>query len=128
MARSAPSDRRAANLSILANVQISLDLALLTWLIHFSGGIVNPVIVFFVFHMMIASILLSNRNAYLQATFASLIFGLVMGGEQGGSCRTSRFPASSPLRALCRVWRSFSSATAPSSQRSLSSSICALPS
>jgi signal transduction histidine kinase len=34
--------------------------------------------------MVIASILLSNRDAYLQAAFASAVFGLVMGAEQAG--------------------------------------------
>jgi signal transduction histidine kinase len=76
--------RAALRAAFLANLQISLDLALLTWLIHFSGGIENPVIFFYTFHMVIASILLSNRDAYLQAAFASAVFGIVMGAEQAG--------------------------------------------
>ncbi len=65
-------------------VQIVLDLVLLNALIHFSGGIENPFTLFFVFHMVIASILLSNRAAYLQATLAVFIFGAVAAGEFGG--------------------------------------------
>jgi signal transduction histidine kinase len=76
--------RAAVPAAFLANLQISLDLALLTWLIHFTGGIENPVIFFYTFHMVIASILLSNRDAYLQAAFASAVFGLVMAAEQAG--------------------------------------------
>jgi len=76
--------RWIARVTALANAQISLDLVLLSWLIHFSGGIANPVVFFFIFHMVIASILLSNRNAYLQACFASAVLGAVTAGEQAG--------------------------------------------
>lgn len=58
-----------------ANIQISIDLVMLTYLIVFSGGLRNPFIFYFIFHMIIASILLSNRAAYLQATLAA---GLVI--------------------------------------------------
>ncbi|MFQ5866915.1 MAG: sensor histidine kinase [bacterium] len=64
-----------------ANLQISLDLIMLTYLIHFSGGAENPFIFYFIFHMVIASILLSNRAAYLQATLAIVLFGGVILGE-----------------------------------------------
>lgn len=62
----------------LANLQISLDLASLTALIHFSGGIENPFIFYFIFHMIIASILLSRRASLLQATLAVWLFGLMV--------------------------------------------------
>lgn len=64
-----------------ANLQISSDLIMLAYLIHFSGGAENPFIFYFIFHMVIASILLSNRAAYLQATLAIVIFGGVIAGE-----------------------------------------------
>lgn len=62
----------------LANVQILLDLSLLTYLIYFSGSLENPFIFYYIFHMIISGILLTNRSAYLQATFASILFGLLM--------------------------------------------------
>jgi len=68
----------------LANVQILLDLGLLTYLIYFSGGLENPFIFYYIFHMIISSILLTNRSAYLQATVAALLFGLLMAGEMFG--------------------------------------------
>jgi signal transduction histidine kinase len=46
-------------------------------LLHYSGGIENPFIVYFVFHMAIASILLSVRESYLQATFAIGLLSLM---------------------------------------------------
>jgi len=57
---------------------MSADLLILTVLLHFSGGIENPFVFFFVFHMVIASILLSVRESYLQATFAVLLFGFLI--------------------------------------------------
>jgi len=54
----------------IIHFQICLDLVLLTVLLHFSGGMENPFVVFFFFHMAIASTLLSIRESYLFATFA----------------------------------------------------------
>ena len=68
----------------IANVQISLDLLSLTILIHFSGGIENPFIFYFIFHMIIASILLSRRASFLQATFAVFLFMLMVWLEYTG--------------------------------------------
>src|SRR3989338_3050967 len=62
--------------SRIANLQISLDLVNLTALLHFSGGVENPFIFYFIFHMIIASILLSRRASFMQATFAGLLFAL----------------------------------------------------
>jgi len=57
---------------------VSADLLILTVLLHFSGGIENPFVFYFMFHMIIASILLSERESYLQATFAVLVFGFMV--------------------------------------------------
>ncbi|MFH1853911.1 MAG: HAMP domain-containing sensor histidine kinase [Candidatus Omnitrophota bacterium] len=62
----------------VANTQISLDLFILTALIHFSGGIENPFIFYFIFHMIIASILLSQRASFLQATCAVTLFSMMV--------------------------------------------------
>jgi signal transduction histidine kinase len=61
----------------IINFQITADLLALTILLHYSGGIENPIIIYFVFHMIIASILLSARESYLQATVASLLIALL---------------------------------------------------
>ncbi|MCM8778537.1 MAG: HAMP domain-containing histidine kinase [Candidatus Omnitrophica bacterium] len=68
----------------VANAQISLDLLSLAGLIHFSGGIENPFIFYFIFHMIIASILLSRRASFLQATFAILLFCIMVISEYFG--------------------------------------------
>jgi signal transduction histidine kinase len=58
--------------------QISADLFILVTILHYSGGIENPFFFFFVFHMIIASILLSKLQSYLQATLAVFLFGLLV--------------------------------------------------
>lgn len=58
-------------------IQIIVDLILLTCLLHFSGGVENPFIIFYIFHLMIASILLPRRIAYLINTFTLILVGLL---------------------------------------------------
>lgn len=70
--------------TVMANLQISLDLLVLAILLHFAGGIENPFIFYFIFHMIIASILLSRRTSFFQATLAALLFLLVVGLEYFG--------------------------------------------
>ncbi len=59
---------------LAANVQIALDLIALTAILHFAGGISNPFFIYYVFHIIIASILLSPGETFFQAGFA--IFAL----------------------------------------------------
>lgn len=61
----------------IANLQIFLDLSFLTTLIHFSGGIENPFIFYFIFHMIIASILLTRRASFLQASVAVFMLSFI---------------------------------------------------
>jgi signal transduction histidine kinase len=61
-----------------ANLQITLDFLMLTYFIHFTGGIENPFIFYFIFHMVIASILLSKQAAYLQATIAIIYLSITV--------------------------------------------------
>ena len=68
----------------MINFQISADLVILTVLLHFSGGPENPLMFCFVFHMILASILLSVWESYLQATFAIGLFGLLLLLESTG--------------------------------------------
>jgi two-component system sensor histidine kinase SenX3 len=65
----------------LANWQIYLDLTLLTGLLYLTGGLENPFIFYYIFHMILSGILLDNRSAYLHAAFAVLLLGAVSAGE-----------------------------------------------
>ncbi len=74
-----------ARIGGILTFQISADLFILTTILHFSGGIENPFLLFFAFHMIIASILRSTRQSYLQATLAVALFcGLVVLEAVGG--------------------------------------------
>lgn len=56
-----------------ANIQITADWVALILLVHFSGGIESPLLFYFIFHVIIAAILLSKRACFFQATFASML-------------------------------------------------------
>lgn len=54
----------------LVHLQIGLDWLALALLIHFSGGLENPFLWYFIFHGILASILLSRRASYAHAALA----------------------------------------------------------
>src|SRR5260221_10551177 len=54
--------------------QIVTDLTVLTLALHVSGGIENPFAFFYVFHVILASILLPPRVSYLVAALATMFF------------------------------------------------------
>ena len=66
------------------NIHIALDLVVLTILLHFTGGVENPFIFYFVFHVIIAGILLHYRVAYVLATFAVILATSLVGLEYYG--------------------------------------------
>ena len=65
------------SLRLLINFQISTDFIALTIMLHFSGGIENPFIVYYIFHMIMASITLAPRESFLQVTFALILIGIL---------------------------------------------------
>ncbi len=77
-------DAGAARAALFASAQIPPDLCFLAVLLHFSGGIENPLRVFFVFHVIIASILLSRQATYGVATLGVLLVAVVGLGEMWG--------------------------------------------
>lgn len=66
---------RQRTIGAVISCQISVDLMILATILHYSGGIENPFRSFFVFHMIIASILCSRIQSYCQATLAMFLFG-----------------------------------------------------
>jgi len=82
--RFSDSDHGGRGVKWAINFQISADLVILTFLLHFSGGPENPLVFFFIFHMIIASVLLSVWESYLQATLAVLLLGLLLLSESAG--------------------------------------------
>lgn len=76
----------------MAYAQIALDLAALAALVHFAGGVESPIWVFFVFHAIIASILLRRAASYLAAGLATLLFAAVAGLEYAGVLQHHHLP------------------------------------
>jgi len=69
---------------VFAGAQIVLDLMALAALLHFSGGIENPCAMFFVLHVIIASVLLPRGMSFAVAAFASLLFAALVLLEYSG--------------------------------------------
>ncbi len=61
--------------SDFASLQFFVDWLGLVFLVHYSGGIDSPVIFYFIFHAIIASILIPPRACYFHATVGVLLVG-----------------------------------------------------
>jgi len=96
----------------LASVQIYLDLGLLTYLIYYSGGLENPFVFYYIFHMILSGILLRNRSAYLHATFAVILLGAVTAAQLIGLIPQHPFPGMAPEPALIQAGRLIAIASA----------------
>jgi signal transduction histidine kinase len=77
-------DSRAAQAAVLASAQIVADLFFLAAMLHFSGGVENPLWDFLIFHVIVASILLSGPATYAVATLGVLLMAAVAFGEYVG--------------------------------------------
>ncbi len=73
--------RKGGSEATLLLVQGYLDLVILTALLHFSGGIENPLSMMMLFHVIIGGILLSRRHCYWIAATASALFALMAWAE-----------------------------------------------
>ena len=62
----------AASFDRFVQVQLGLDWLAMILLVHFTGGVASPLLFFFVFHLIVASALLSRLACYLFATVAAL--------------------------------------------------------
>ncbi len=58
-------------------LQISIDLLILTALLHYTGGITNPLALFYLFHAFIAALVLSVRAAAAVAGLSLLLVTLL---------------------------------------------------
>lgn len=76
--------RQSEHRKRLLNVQGYVDLFVLTALLHFSGGLENPLFALMIFHIIVGGILLSRRHCYGLAACGSALFGLLIGLEWTG--------------------------------------------
>ncbi len=72
-----------AELSLLS-IHIIIDLFFLSLLLHFSGGIENPVYLFYLFHVVLSSIVFPKRLPYIFSTFVVGLFFLLIYSEYAG--------------------------------------------
>lgn len=66
---------------VFALVQLLTDLIILTLLLHFAGGITNPFVLFYVFHIIIATIILPRNLSFAVGIAAIVMYGLMIVGE-----------------------------------------------
>ena len=69
---------------VLGMVQAEADLVILTAVLHFSGGVVNPFFLFYIFHVILAAIILPRNLSYIVGLTAILLFGLLAINELNG--------------------------------------------
>lgn len=75
---------KSDNLKQLAVFQISFDSLFFILIIHFTGGIESPFLIYFVFHIIVSCIILPTRAIYLQITTTSLLMSSVVLLEKNG--------------------------------------------
>ena len=78
--------------SRFANIQIVADWLALTLVVHYTGGVESPLIFFFIFHVIISTILLSQLASYLQATLAAFLIVLLSLAEYYGAIAHIHIP------------------------------------
>ena len=62
------------NGQLFVSVQIAIDLLLLTWILALSGGVENPMSLFYLFHIAISGLLLRTWQAIVQSCWAALLY------------------------------------------------------
>jgi signal transduction histidine kinase len=69
---------------IVLHFHMIIDLILLTLVLHYSGGMENPVYLFYVFHVVLASIIFPGLIPLVFATFVVFLFGVLIYLEYSG--------------------------------------------
>jgi len=59
-------------------IHIVVDLIFLTVLIHYAGGVENPIYLFYAFHVVMSSILFPGWRPVVITTFVVLLFGMLI--------------------------------------------------
>jgi signal transduction histidine kinase len=77
---------------ILGMIQVEVDLIILTAVLHFSDGVLNPCFLFYIFHVIIAAIILPHRLSFVVGLTAIMLFGLLEVNELYGGAFLGSFP------------------------------------
>ncbi len=73
-----------SNEIVVLQAQIIIDLIILTILLHYAGGIGNPIYLFYVFHVILISIIFTGYIPLIYATFTVLSFVTLIFLEYNG--------------------------------------------
>ena len=76
----------------LAMVQMEVDLVVLTAVLHFSGDVANPFLLFYVFHVIIATIILPRNLSFVVGLTAIALFGLLTMNELNAGTILGHYP------------------------------------
>jgi signal transduction histidine kinase len=87
----------------LATVQMEVDLLVLTAVLHFSGGAANPFCLFYIFHVIIATIILPRCLSFVVGVTAIALFGLLAVNELNQGALLGHYPLQ--LSASGGLWR-----------------------
>lgn len=88
----------AGRIKIVANAQVACDIVAVAALVHFTGGIENPFMVFMVFPIVYSLPLLRRKVVLYHATLAALLVNAVYWGEYTGLLPHVHLPTvASPL-------------------------------
>ena len=82
--REAPAAEGPVQTPLVAFAQIVCDLIALTLVLNATGGIENPFFAYYLFHMVIATLLLPAREVFALAAFAILLYGVLALAEMRG--------------------------------------------
>lgn len=88
---------------VLATVQMEVDLLVLTAVLHFSGGVTNPFFLFYIFHVIIATIILPRSTSFVVGMTAIVFFGLLAANELHGGAVLGHYPLQ--LSSGGGIWR-----------------------
>lgn len=89
--------------SAFVMVQIEVDLLLLTAVLHFAGGVANPFFLFYVFHVIIATIILPRTLSFIVGVSTVALFGLLAANELNRGDLLGYYPLQ--LSAGGALWR-----------------------
>jgi len=89
--------------TVLAMVQVEADLVILTAVLHFAGGTVNPFFLFYIFHVIIATAILPRTLSFIVGITTIFLFGLLAFNELNGGAWLGYFPLQLP--AVGALWR-----------------------
>lgn len=79
-----PEPRILTSVVVLTNAQMIVDLLLLTVMLRYTGGVENPLVVVYLFHVVLAAQLLRSLNAFVQGAAALVLYSTVVVGEWAG--------------------------------------------